>query len=137
MEDQDILKDMALFNPWWSGPSPEPEKWLIQREVFHKLLDSLDYNRVLALVGPRRVGKTTAMKQLIWHLLDTVEPVRILYFSIDAMKREDRIIRRIFDLYFRNVLKQLPGEETFYFLLVEPNMRPNQTYLTQTFNYLN
>ena len=30
-----------------------------------------------------------------------------------------------------------PIYETFYFLLVEPNMRPNQTYLTQTFNYLN
>jgi len=78
MEDQDILKDMAHFNPWWSGPSPEPEKGLIQREVFHKLLDSLDSlddNMVLALVGPRRVGKTTTMKQVIWHLLDTVEPL--------------------------------------------------------------
>ena len=110
MEEQDILKDMALFNPWWSGPSPEPEKGLIQREVFDKLLDALDYNRVLALVGPRRVGKTTAMKQLIWHLLDTVEPVRILYFSMDAVKREDRIIRQIYDQYYRNILKQVPGE---------------------------
>ena len=96
MEDQDILKDMALSNPWWSEPSLEQQKELIQREVFHKLLDTLDDNRVLALVGPRRVGKTTAMKQVIWHLLDTVEPVRILYFSMDALKREDRIIRRIF-----------------------------------------
>ncbi len=110
MEDQDILKDMAIFNPWWSGPSLGPEKGLIKREVFHKLLDALDDNRVLALVGPRRVGKTTAMKQVIWHLLDTVEPVRILYFSMDAVQREDRIIRRIYDLYFRNILKQVPGE---------------------------
>ena len=110
MEEHDILKDMALFNPWWSGPSPEPEKGLIQREVFDKLLDALEYNKVLALVGPRRVGKTTAMKQLIWHLLDTVEPARILYFSMDAVKREDRIIRQIYDLYFRNILKQVPGE---------------------------
>ena len=61
-------------------------------------------------MGPRRVGKTTAMKQLIQHLLDTVDPVRILYFSMDAVQREDRIIRRIYDLYFRNILKQLPGE---------------------------
>jgi len=36
MQDQDILKDMALFNPWWSAPPPEPEKGLIQREVFNK-----------------------------------------------------------------------------------------------------
>jgi len=110
MEDQDILKEMAISNPWWSKPSLGPDKRFIQREVFHKLLDALDYNGVLALVGPRRVGKTTAMKQLIWHLLDTVEPVRILYFSMDAVKREEIIIRRIYDLYYRNILKQVPGE---------------------------
>ena len=110
MEEQAILKEMAISNPWWSEPLLGPEKGLIQREVFHKLLDALDYNEVLALVGPRRVGKTTVMKQLIWHLLDTIEPVRILYFSMDAVKREDRIIRQIYDLYFRNILKQVPGE---------------------------
>jgi predicted AAA+ superfamily ATPase len=125
MEDQDILKDMSLFNPWWTGPSPELEKGLIQREVFHKLLDALDDNRILALVGPRRIGKTTAMKQVIWHLLDTVEPVRILYFSMDAMKREDRIIRRIFDLYFRNILKQLPGEGDKVYIFLDEVQKIN------------
>ncbi len=36
------------------------------------------------------------------------------------MKREKRIIRRIFDLYFRNILKQLPGEgDNVYIFLDE------------------
>ena len=49
------------------------------------LADLAELPQMVSVTGPRRVGKTTALKQVIRHLLDheKIEPARILYFSFD------------------------------------------------------
>jgi len=122
MEDQNLLNDMVLFNPWWSAPvsALRLQENAVQRELFQKLESSLNEKRVSAVIGPRRTGKTTLIKQMIQQLLEDMEPDRIIYFSMDGVKKEERIIRRIFDLYFRSILKKVPHEcEKVYFFLDE------------------
>ncbi len=71
----------------------------------------IERKEVICFVGLRRVGKTILMKQAIQHLLENgVAPKRILYFSFDAMKKEESIIRRILTLYSRNVTQEVTDE---------------------------
>jgi len=120
MNDEDILNDMVLFNPWWSRPVSASglQESIVKRELFLKLESALDEKVVSAVIGPRRIGKTTLIKQIIQNLLENIEPERILYFSMDAVQKEERIIRQIFDLFFRNILKKVPHEceKVFIFL---------------------
>jgi predicted AAA+ superfamily ATPase len=75
-------------NPWWQGrpaPSlPEYRRWL-----FPVVLDSLTAGLapVTALRGPRQVGKSTLMAQVIEHLLtkEHVDPRRIFHVQFDEV----------------------------------------------------
>ena len=80
------LKEMLLRqNPWWrNGEVRESLRFRIEREELGTILDSLEKKRILSIVGPRRVGKSTLMKQAISHLLASgTKPLEILFFSCD------------------------------------------------------
>ncbi|MEW6528822.1 MAG: ATP-binding protein [Candidatus Micrarchaeota archaeon] len=60
-----------------------------KRHYFKPLLDSIGKKMIVVLIGPRRVGKTVLMKQLIQHFIDSgFEKRRILYFGFDDFKGE-------------------------------------------------
>ena len=75
-------------NPWWQGrPArrlPEYRRWL-----FPAVLDSVKSGMapVTALRGPRQVGKSTLMEQVIEHLLSAehVDPRRIFHVQFDEI----------------------------------------------------
>ena len=74
-------------NPWWSGRAgiqlPTMRRW-----IFSKLLKSLRTGiaPITVLRGPRRVGKTTLLRQVIDSLLrEEVEPRSILYVQFDSL----------------------------------------------------
>ncbi len=72
------------FNPWWISSSVSPELALpYKRELYAELEKNLEKRFILALVGLRRVGKTTLLYQLIRHLLEKVSPTNVLFFSFD------------------------------------------------------
>ncbi len=80
---KDELREAILFqNPHWEG---RREQLPVPREEFETLKAHLPLPHIVALYGPRRVGKTTLMKQLIAHLLSQgVAKEHILYFSYDT-----------------------------------------------------
>lgn len=85
---KDLLALLAPYNPWWTAPNGEWRQNLpaYQRPVVRELLaDLAALPQMISITGPRRVGKTTALKQVIRHLLghEKIEPTRILYFSFD------------------------------------------------------
>jgi len=86
-----------LQNLHWQNQSVY--NYPIKREIFETLKDNLVKNKLmLSLEGPRRVGKSTLMKQLINYLLEQdVNAKDILYFS--------------FDKYDKNVLDMLGDYE--------------------------
>jgi len=47
------------------------------------MIGLLEDDRIPGIIGPRRTGKTTIMYQLIDALIKEIDPMRILFFSID------------------------------------------------------
>lgn len=73
------------FNHWWTKQKVDPELALwFKREIYSEIKASLGNRFILALVGLRRVGKTTLMYQLIQQLLEEGVPAeKIAFFSFD------------------------------------------------------
>lgn len=72
-------------NPWWDD-SPFP-KTKHTRAYFHslkRLVFDWDTHRTIILMGPRRVGKTVMLRQLIQHAIDSkIDPRYIMFVSVD------------------------------------------------------
>jgi len=79
------LQDYFILNPWWEN---KKFKTGISRPLYlQKLEKELDRKQIELIVGARRVGKTTIMKQLIEVLLkDKIDKNSIFYVSCDFAK---------------------------------------------------
>ncbi len=73
------------FNPWWFREKVDPELALpFKRDIYEEIEKCLEKRFILALVGLRRVGKTTVLYQLIDVLLTKqITPKNVLFFSFD------------------------------------------------------
>lgn len=79
---------LAIDNPWW-GLSPlredVPKRKRLYFPLFHELASDRSVRRACILMGPRRVGKTVMIKQLIHKLIeDGIAPANMLYASVDT-----------------------------------------------------
>ncbi|NOZ58378.1 MAG: ATP-binding protein [Euryarchaeota archaeon] len=110
--------DIFDFNPWWeTGGVGKEFARDVKRDLFFNLRRSLGGRTIDAIIGLRRVGKTTIMYQLIEHLLNSgVEPRSILYFSFD-LERED--LRRVIRTYEEKVLGRKVGAARTYLFFDE------------------
>lgn len=99
-------------NQWWYHAAYRPpECTLPKRPAFAKLIGDVDGMRQISgIVGLRRVGKSTLMKQVIAALLDrgSINPHRILYFSFDepAVSENRAMLEEVLEVYFNTVLAE-------------------------------
>ncbi|MDR4305670.1 ATP-binding protein [Chelatococcus sambhunathii] len=89
ISEADIQVRLQRDNPWWEvGVNAIPEERLPRRVYFRPFADlALDerIRRAAVLLGPRRVGKTVMIKQLVAEAITTgYQAANILYVSIDA-----------------------------------------------------
>lgn len=88
VNDEQVIKVLRQYNPWWRTPSAikeesKPQKRLAYYEAL-KILTHKSIRRFAVLSGMRRVGKTTILYQIIDHLIDEgVNPKNILYATFD------------------------------------------------------
>lgn len=84
----DIKRRIERDNPWWKSNGRLLEDKFPRREYFSLFASkALNFriNRASILLGPRRVGKTVMLKQLIQQAIDNgIERKNILYVSIDT-----------------------------------------------------
>ena len=75
------------FNHWWTSEKVDTDLALpFKRDIYPEIEKHMDKRFILALVGLRRVGKTTTMYQLIQKLIDTkINRTKILFFSFDEV----------------------------------------------------
>ncbi len=80
-----VLEILSEANPWWeSGTVPETLTAAYRRRDFFVIRGKLQGRPITALAGPRQVGKTTIIYQLIQDLLSNGwDPKRILFVSFD------------------------------------------------------
>ncbi len=78
-------RKLEEMNHWWFTKKVDPQLALsFKRDIYGSLITSLDQRFIIALVGLRRIGKTTLLYQLIQHLIDQNVPVEnIVFFSFD------------------------------------------------------
>src|SRR5438093_4130394 len=108
-----VLRDL---NPWWADPKvvrPEPPPY--RRPLVVELLRRLRRPKGLIEVvrGPRQVGKTTGIYQIIKDLLATgVSGTDILFvrFDLELLREEPAALRSIFRWYLDTVRRR-PAEE--------------------------
>ena len=79
---QEILEE---FNHWWLKGKVDSELALsFKRDNYFEIEKYLSKRFIIALIGLRRVGKTTIIYQIIQRLIeDNVNPINILFFSFD------------------------------------------------------
>lgn len=112
-----ILERLSFHNPWWSsGKVPSSLIPEFRRDIVNVLLSQTTPNRATLLKGPRRVGKTTALYQVIDTLIkEGVNPGNILYLSFD-----DPILKvpldEIIKIYEQYRGKKLTEGKTYFFL---------------------
>jgi len=88
MPDKNLGNLLKLYNPWWDDHSSRWRENLpdYQRPVVSEVLSDIkELPQIISITGPRRVGKSTVLKQVIRYLLDKldIDPSNILYFSFD------------------------------------------------------
>jgi hypothetical protein len=83
----ELSENLRSLNPWWANqpglPLPRFRRWPF-RKLLRFLLSGMTPATVLR--GPRRVGKTVLLRQVIEHLLrDGADARRILYVPFDEL----------------------------------------------------
>lgn len=77
---------LGIYNPWWSDGilafSKLPE---FHRTIFDDIYrDLLQLPQMISVTGPRRVGKSTLLKQIIKKMIESgTNPDSIIYYSFD------------------------------------------------------
>ena len=89
ISEADIKERIVRDNPWWGDSEFESLESKFPRRIyfepFKNLALNFDIRRATVLLGPRRVGKTFILKQLIDDAIKAgVAAKNILYISIDT-----------------------------------------------------
>ncbi len=121
MEDTEILQILYTQNPWWEGKSiAVPSQ---ARRDFYFLKKTLNDKQITAIIGPRRVGKSVLMQQLIHDLLkEKTAPKCILFAQLDEPKfgnEKGLLLSQIIEAYYKHILQKSPQEmeeKVFIFL---------------------
>jgi uncharacterized protein len=84
-DPDEIYRLLLDANPWWGGGKvPAELSHEYHRRDYFVLRNEVNDKPILAVGGPRQVGKTTLLYQLIDDLLESkTEPSHILFISFD------------------------------------------------------
>ncbi|MDP6155771.1 MAG: AAA family ATPase, partial [Candidatus Thermoplasmatota archaeon] len=117
MSSEEIIEELRLQNPWWSGKYVKLPENTIERELFPALLDELERELIIGIIGLRRVGKTTLLKTIIKHFMSKIEPIRICYFSFDLGDEFEplKIVKVYCEEILRESLSELSSRVYFFF----------------------
>src|SRR5438093_2224863 len=116
-----VLRDL---NPWWADPKvvrPEPPPY--RRPLVVELLRRLQRPKGLIEVvrGPRQVGKTTGIQQIIQDLIRQGIPssdLLFVRFDLELLREEPAALRSILSWYAKMVRRRSleQGDRSFVFL---------------------
>ena len=96
-----LLRGLSSQNPWWTlGKVPQKLVMPYRRRDFYTLKERMPERKILAIVGPRRAGKTTVLFQLVDDLIreQGVDPKRILFVSLDYPYLQKFLARPFLDI---------------------------------------
>lgn len=95
-----IVENLRQPNPHWAG-EPGPATPRFRRWVFPRLIQLLQNGLTPGVVlrGPRRVGKTVLIRQVMAQLIaERVAPTRILYVAFDELPPLESLEQSVLDI---------------------------------------
>ncbi|MEA2088849.1 MAG: AAA family ATPase [Patescibacteria group bacterium] len=102
--NQNTTKNISLYNPWYQDKNfLFLEKKYKKRKQYYDVEKYLDKELIISVIGLRRTGKTTIIKQIINALLKKVASKQIFFYQFDE---ENIDLESKLDFYFQNILKQ-------------------------------
>ena len=110
ISQNDLFSVLAKMNPWWQFGRPVLPAWRrsVYQEVRRWVMEP-PAPRAVSLTGPRQVGKTTLLRQLIQELADSGVPASsILYATLDHPLLKLAGLDRILDAWIE-ALNPAPG----------------------------
>lgn len=107
VNDIEILKNLRTQNTWWiTGHVDKELAPEFKRNAYNRVRKIFfhEIRRFPVLSGPRRVGKSTLMFQIIDELLESgVKPERILFYTLDEFPNDGISIKEAVETYQRFV----------------------------------
>jgi uncharacterized protein len=118
--EKDILQSLQRDNPWWeTGQASAAAGFAHKRAYFKAFRDqALNWkvNRSVILMGPRRVGKTVMLEQLVGHALNEGFPATaILFASIDTPLYSGMPLSRLIELFEKRTNHDPAGRRLIIF----------------------
>lgn len=100
-----------LQNPWFRDPRFIPyEYFLPKRNIFQTFFSEITKLRqIISLIGLRRTGKSTLLKQAISQMLkENTKSNKILYFSFEQpmIAETPQTLEQIIHFYFEKIIRQ-------------------------------
>ncbi|MCG8530067.1 MAG: AAA family ATPase [Desulfovibrionales bacterium] len=128
--DDDMTRILYAYNPWWQQkPVPQSRLKPFKRYEHAKLAEWIRGEPITAIIGARRVGKTTLLYQIIDMLLEQqckADPASILFVPMDDpylfMSQEN--FEKMLNVYAARILRNdgldsLVEEQRAYIILDE------------------
>jgi uncharacterized protein len=117
-----VIRDL---NPWWAVPGmvrPEPPAY--RRPVVKDLLRRLQNRKGLIEVvrGPRQVGKTTGIYQIIKDLMvsgTAATDLLFVRFDLELLREEPGALRSILDWYVAEIRRRALGRGALSYLFLD------------------
>jgi len=117
----DFQSILQPYNPWWDKDKTTfitlPN---FQRPVFSTLMEDLQrIPQMLSITGPRRIGKSTILYQLIQKfLIEGIPPQKLIYYSFDDPALFGRKIKidTMIDRMMKLAVKEKKSGPTYLFL---------------------
>jgi len=97
-----IAHRLASDNPWWRDPDWVDPTSTWPRRAYYGALDELvrePIQRAIVLLGARRVGKTTLLRQLIAEAIRSGDRGPVLFASVDAPTYSGLALDAYLDLF--------------------------------------
>lgn len=110
LNSTEFRHELEKVNNWWlTGKVDEAERYPFKRYLFEEIKDELKTRRIIILLGPRRVGKSVLIKQLIGTLIKKgTASTSLMYYSLDdptLFTYSDNLIKDLIDYYCENIAR--------------------------------
>ena len=124
-----LLQELTRANPWWTNSqweAADPQLAAAAHapyELRARVLDDITPPNLYTLRGPRRVGKSTLLKQTVSRLITAgLDPRRVCWFAVDSLTSFQDLIN-----LFQTARLLFPdlGDAPRYFLLDEVTSIPD------------
>lgn len=128
LTEEQIKEKLRSENRWWRHNQIDDLRKGMKRRLyfkpFWKLLHSLQFNRALVLLGPRRIGKSVMIHHTVQQLIDIgVNSRNIAFVSIDAPVYSGYGLEEIFLICSKS--QRIEEDEEFYMFFDEVQYLPN------------